>query len=51
MGKIQRCLDADSDWDPSENSDEFEETSIINGTLCKDIREAEHIEKQVEIIE
>ena len=51
MGKIQKCLDADSDYVPSDDEDEFENASVLKGTLCNEIRQAKDTEERVEIIE
>lgn len=51
MGKIQKCLDADSDYVPSDDEDEFENATVIQGTLCNEIRHAKDTEEKVNVIE
>ena len=52
MGKIQECLDADSDYEPSDDEGEIENLSVVKGTLCTEIREAKGTtEEKVDIVE
>ena len=52
MGQMQKCLDADSEDELSDDEGEFQNLSVIGGTLCTEIREAKGTsEEKIDIVE